>query len=123
MGLIALAILLMLTAAILIGRRHVAEQPMRMIYLLELEVATLVLAIVVLLAATVNAVAWTSDHYDSKGLAYCIGLVAGGVLGFVSRDLFKSGENDSRAAVHYQARVVKIYRPYFYDPSIDDPLA
>jgi hypothetical protein len=90
-SLIALAVFLMLTTVILIGRRHVAEQPMRMVYLSELEVATLVCVIVALLAATVNAVTWTSEHYDS------IDLIRGVVLGFFSRDLFESGEDDSSA--------------------------
>jgi hypothetical protein len=113
-GSAALAVLLAMTTVILVCRRRIAEKPTRLVFLSEIELATLICATVTLLAATVNVVAWVSEHYDSKGLAYCIGLLAGGLLGFLSKDLFKAGENESWNAGHFQVRAIKVYRPYFY---------
>jgi hypothetical protein len=114
LGSAALAVLLVMSTVIVLCRRRIEEKPTRLVVLSELEVATLVCAIVALLATTVNVVAWVSEHYDSKGLAYCIGLLAGGLLGFLSKDLFKAGENESWNAGHFQVRAIKVYSPYFY---------
>ncbi|MDS0139647.1 MULTISPECIES: hypothetical protein [unclassified Amycolatopsis] len=114
LGSAALAVVLTMTAVIAVCRRRVAEKPARLVFLAECELATLVCAAVALLATTVNVVAWVSEHFDSKSLAYGIGLLAGGLLGFLSKDLFKAGENESWNAGHFQVRAAKVYQPYFY---------
>lgn len=77
LGSAALAVVLTMTAVIAVCRRRVAEKPARLVFLAECELATSVCAAVAPLATTVNVAAWASEHFDSKSLAYGIGLLAG----------------------------------------------
>lgn len=95
-------------------RTSLEDHPVRAVYVLEIEVVGRVLAVTVGLAALVYAMASLTERFQSRVPAYFVGLVAGAAVGYFSKEIFKSSENDSWFALNFQHRMNSIYKPFFY---------
>lgn len=119
---------LLITAASVIGvliitvlgmHINLEAHPIRAVYVFEIEVMERVIAATVVLAVLIFAMGNLTERYQSKISSYFVGLVAGAAVGYFSKEIFKSSDNESWFSLNFQHKMNAIYKPFFYrkDPA------
>lgn len=113
-ALVVIALMVILLTPVVIMRVHLAEHPTRVSLVAELEVLAMVTAVTGAIAALVNAFAWLAARFADRGSAYLLGLMAGAILGYLSKDLFKVIEDAPWFGLRFNHVMWSLYQPYFY---------
>lgn len=118
---IVVAVVVLLLVVLWSGllRTHLDEYPKRVPMVAEVEVVAWTTVAVGALVALLNLFVWLTERFPDKGTAYLVGLVAGALIGYVSKDLYAPIQHEDWFGLRFRTLMTALYTPYFYrkDPA------